>query len=311
VSEHLTCAGDVFRTPDGSVKLPLPGLDDEEGPRVPDGLPPVIDAHVHLFPDRLFDAIWAWFHTHGWPIRYPLYSEDIIRFLAEHGIEHIVALHYAHKPGIARGLNEYVAALASASPTVTGLATVHPQDDDAGDILHDAFALGLQGVKLHCHVQGMPVDDPRLDDAYRAAADAGKPMVIHAGREPKSPAYKVDPYTICSVDRVARVLDKHPRLTLCVPHLGADEFEGYAALVRRSDRLWVDTTMVIGSYLPLKEADPLNLFGERMERVLYGSDFPILPYAWDRELKVLRDANLPDAALEAVCAGNARTLFRL
>ena len=35
----------------GALARPLSGLDDEEGERAPQGLPPVVDAHVHVYPD--------------------------------------------------------------------------------------------------------------------------------------------------------------------------------------------------------------------------------------------------------------------
>ncbi|MGA9520451.1 MAG: hypothetical protein WBV82_03245 [Myxococcaceae bacterium] len=53
--------------------MPLPALDDAEGERLPALLPPVVDAHVHLFPDGVFEAIWRWFDQYGWPIRYKLH----------------------------------------------------------------------------------------------------------------------------------------------------------------------------------------------------------------------------------------------
>jgi hypothetical protein len=84
---------------------PLPALDDPEGERIPQAARGVVDAHVHLFPDALFERIWAWFADNGWPIRYRLHSEQVIAFLERRGVQRLVALHYAHKPGIARGLN--------------------------------------------------------------------------------------------------------------------------------------------------------------------------------------------------------------
>src|SRR5437870_1643998 len=108
------------------LAAPLPALGDPEGERVPEGLPPILDAHVHLFPDRLFEAVWRWFSQHGWPIRYRLRTPDVIEFLLSRGIRRIVALHYAHKPGMARGLNAYVADVCRRHPQVTGLATVFP-----------------------------------------------------------------------------------------------------------------------------------------------------------------------------------------
>ncbi len=38
---------------------------------------------------------------------------------------------------------------------------------------------------------------------------------------------------------------------------------------------------------------------------MYGSDFPNLPYAWDRELRRLCQANLPEALLVSVLGQNA------
>ncbi len=41
----------------GMLQTPLPALDDREGDHVPESLPEVIDAHVHLFPDNLFESM--------------------------------------------------------------------------------------------------------------------------------------------------------------------------------------------------------------------------------------------------------------
>ena len=65
--------------------LPRPAIHDEEGERVDPTLPFVVDAHVHLFPDRMFDAIWRWFDAHGWPIRYKLHTPQVIEFALSRG----------------------------------------------------------------------------------------------------------------------------------------------------------------------------------------------------------------------------------
>ena len=93
------------------LQTPLPAIGDCEGNHVPPNLPVVIDAHVHLFPDHLFASIWQWFDKFGWPIRYRLNSDGVIEFLLSRGVCHIVGLHYAHRPGVARDLNRYLAEL--------------------------------------------------------------------------------------------------------------------------------------------------------------------------------------------------------
>ncbi len=70
------CFASAARAP--GFTMPLPALDDEDGPRLPASLSPVVGAHVHIFPDRLFDAIWRWFDAYGWPIRHRLYSSDVV-----------------------------------------------------------------------------------------------------------------------------------------------------------------------------------------------------------------------------------------
>lgn len=288
---------------------PLPALADAEGPRVPGCLPAVIDAHVHVFPPGMFQAIWRWFDQHAWPVRYRLQAAEVVRFLLERGVERVVALHYAHKPGIARDMNAFVAELCRAEPRVHGLATVFPGEAGARNILEEAFAAGLGGVKLHCHVQCFSVDAPELEDVYRALVSHDLPLVIHAGREPKSPAYACDPHALCSAERMDALLRSYPSLRVCVPHLGADEFDAYARLLERHDNLWLDTTMAVAGYFPVP--DPWHLVELRPERVLYGTDFPNLPFAWDRELRRLSARGLPEPALAAVLGGTARELFRL
>jgi hypothetical protein len=286
----------------------LPFLDDPDGAAVPSGLPPVIDAHVHVFPHRLFGAVQQWFDRHAWKIRYRMSTAEIFDFLLSRGVRHIVALQYAHRPAMAAELNDYM--IAQCRPyagRVTGLATVFPGEANAADILQTAFDGGLAGVKLHAHVQCFDLAAETMAPILACCRRNDKPLVIHAGREPKSDAYRCDPHRICRVEKVQRVLEAFPGLKLCVPHLGFDELDAYRHLMDRHDNLWLDTTMVLADYFPL--AAPIDLRRYRPDRILYGSDFPNIPYPWDRELKKLAAAGLDDDLLERILNRNARELF--
>ena len=100
-------------------------FDEPDGLRVPEGVK-VVDAHVHLFPPSVFEAIWRWFDTNAWPIRYRLHAEQVVEFLIERGVTSFCALHYSHKPGMAAWLNRFVADVARAHSQVMPLATVLP-----------------------------------------------------------------------------------------------------------------------------------------------------------------------------------------
>jgi predicted TIM-barrel fold metal-dependent hydrolase len=287
----------------GMLQTPLPALDDREQNHVPQTLPAVIDAHVHLFPDNLFASIWQWFEKFGWPIRYRLKSAEAIEFLLSRGVRRIVGLHYAHRPGIARELNAYMAKLCRNFTQLTGMATVFPGEDEARQILAEAFDNGLSGVKLHCHVQCFDMLGPAMHEIYRLCQEFDKPLIMHVGREPKSPAYPCDPYELCSAVRLEQVLKRYPGLRVCVPHLGADEFDDYRCLLERYDNLWLDTTMTLADYLPF--ANIPDLAQMRADRLIFGSDFPNLPYAWDRELQQIARLNLTPERLSRLLSQNA------
>lgn len=293
------------------LNWPFPIESDPEGERVSPSLPFIVDAHVHLFPDPLFEAIWQWFERFAWSIRYPLKAPEIIEFLLSRGIGHIVALHYAHKPGIARMLNAYMAELCSLRPQVTGTATVFPGEEGAADILAEAFQLGLHGVKLHAHVQCFHMDSEAMHEVYEVCVARNKPLVMHVGREPKNPdyPYTCDPYSNCRSDKLEQILKDYPKLAVCVPHLGANEFLEYKKLLERYDNLWLDVSMVIADYLP--NSTPPCLAEMRADRIMYGTDFPHIPYAWDRELKRLCGLGLSEESMELILGRNAVEFFSI
>jgi predicted TIM-barrel fold metal-dependent hydrolase len=293
----------------GILQTPLPALDDREQDHVPQTLPAVIDAHVHLFPENLFASIWQWFEKFGWPIRYRLKATEVIEFLLSRGVSHIVGLHYAHRPGVASELNAYMAQLCRNFPQLTGMATVYPGEDRAGHILTEAFDKGLSGVKLHCHVQCFDMLGPAMHEIYRLCQESDKPLIMHVGREPKSPAYPCDPYALCSAARLERVIKEYPGLRVCVPHLGADEFDAYRSLLVRYDNLWLDTTMALADYLPFDNIPDLAQM--RADRLIFGSDFPNLPYAWDRELQRIDRLNLAPQRLSKLLSQNAVEFYAI
>lgn len=288
----------------------LPTLSDIEGVRVAAGLPPVVDAHVHIFPGNIFKAVRRWFDVNAWHIRYQLSTVEVFDFLLSRGVAHVVALQYAHAPGMAGDLNQYM--IEQCRPyrgRVTGLATVYPGEPDAGRILQHGFDAGLGGMKLHAHVQCFHLDSEDTGLLFDVCQSNNKPVVIHIGKEPKSPAYRCDTDQICSVEKLECVLKDFPKLKLCVPHLGFSETVEYHRLIERYDNLWLDTTMALTDYFPIKARIEINQY--RIDRIMYGSDFPNIPYAWDRELKLLTQFGLSQWQLDRLLNKNAAHFFGL
>ena len=86
-------------------------------------------------------------------------------------------------------------------------------------------------------------------------------------------------------------------------------YEVLKAQIEKYDNLWLDTTMMLAEYLPMEYFPDLADF--RNDRIMYGTDFPNLPYAWDREIKQLVRQNLPDRTLERILGLNAMEFYQI
>jgi uncharacterized protein len=270
----------------------------------------IVDAHVHLFPDRLAEAIRRWFSEHAWEIQYRVGVDEAVRTLREGGIERCVALPYAHKPGMAVALNDFTLRIAREYREIVPCCTVFPGEEGGEVLLERAFAEeGFHAVKIHSHVMRIAPDDARLEFVWRASARHRKPVVIHCGREPASGGYGTDVRALSGAARLRRALERHPNAICIVPHLGIDEPAEFEAMLDEFPNLYLDTTMAISGFFP--DPPDVDMLRRRPERILYGTDFPNLPYECDRELQVIRRLRLPAADEARVLGGNAQRLFAI
>ncbi|KXS19128.1 hypothetical protein M427DRAFT_469379 [Gonapodya prolifera JEL478] len=258
---------------------------------------PVVDAHVHVFPEKLMKAVQAFFRQFYAPVAYEGHTGS---FLLSHGVSHVVLISYAHKDGIAQGLNEYTLSLVKEYEKVfgagaaTGLATVHPGEKGAAGVVDEAIRSGLKGIKMHAHVQACRVNDPRMMEIYPVLVKHNAPILVHAGTLPNVaiPAKQLDDTRdVCHPDFVREVLERFPTLKMVIPHLGRGETEEYLKLMDKHPNLYLDTTTCFTSptYSDLSlDPSPLRAAILRFpDNVLYGSDFPNIGYRWDKELRCL------------------------
>lgn len=267
----------------------------------------VVDAHVHLMPDRLMQAIRdALGEAAGWSFDHPTDLDAITATLQEAGVERFVALPYAHRPGVADDLNEWVCETAATSELAVPFAAVHAGDDDVGGVVERAVAAGARGLKFQLPVQGFPADDPRLDPAYEVAADHDLPLMIHAGT---APMYRDDPNV--GVERFRSFLDSYPELRVCAAHMGAYEVDAFCELARTHENVFLDSTFAMSAVAEqYMEFDPSSVADETLvelsESVMYGSDFPNIPYPYQKERAHLLDRDLPDEVERDIFSRTAR-----
>jgi Predicted metal-dependent hydrolase of the TIM-barrel fold len=274
------------------------------------GIPGLADIHVHFLPEPMLQKVWAYFdaadQNYGapWPITYRFDEATRLAVLRGFGVRAIPALTYPHKPGMARWLNDWNADFARRVPDAVHCGTLYPEPD-AVAYVGEALALGAQLFKMHVQVGGYAPDDEQLDGAWEVLADAGAPVVIHAGSAPL-------PGEFTGSERIARVLAKHPRLTLVIAHAGMPEYHEFADLVERYDNVHLDTTMVATDFTdrfaPLPDGYVARLAGLG-DRVVLGSDFPNIPYPYAHQLEALARLDLGDDWMRKVLWDNGARLL--
>lgn len=268
---------------------------------------PVVDCHVHVLPPRLLDAIREWFEAEtAWTIP-PVDTETVVRRITRR-TDGLVFFPYAHEPGVAASMNEAASRWQQRLDHAVGLGTVHAADDRPGDIARDVFELGLQGIKLHCPVQGFPPDDERLDPVYESLVARDAPLVVHASTHP---FYRGNPDL--GPGPLRRVLERFPRLRVCVPHLGLFETADFLDLADEY-RVRFDTAVALGDAtherIGLRDGElPAERLQEYADRVMFGTDYPIRPLEYETAISSVREVFTD--RYEDVFYRNARQFYGL
>lgn len=276
------------------------------------GLPGLIDVHTHFMPERVMAKVWAYFDSAGpltgrpWPIAYRTGEEERLETLRGFGVRRFTALVYPHKPGMAAWLNTWAAAFAARTPDCLHTATFFPEPEAAGYVA-EAVEAGARVFKAHVQVGAYDPGDPLLDPVWGLLSDAGIPVVTHCGHGPVPGAYT-------GPEGAAKVLARHPRLPMVVAHMGMPDYGAFLDLAEAYPHVHLDTTMAFtrfseeGAPFPRDRMPQLAAAGER---VLFGSDFPNIPYGYRDALRALEGLDLGDAWLRRVCWENAARLFGL
>jgi predicted TIM-barrel fold metal-dependent hydrolase len=267
----------------------------------------MIDMHVHYFPPAVFRAIWRYFESKSlglWKIRYKQHTEKHIATLKSFGVTRFTTLLYAHKPGLADYLNEFIFEEAKIHPELIPFGTIYAGDGDVARRARRLFEeYNFAGIKLHPFVSLEQLDDPRFFSAYEIMQAKGKIVICHPGSGP------VYDHTD-GASRVENILREFPNLKIVIAHCGAFEYGDYPRLAREYPNVYFDTAMNCVHHNTFHNNCPgKNFFLEFEDRVLYGSDFPNIPYDYLDQSTSLKALQLGNTIERKIFTANAEKLL--
>ena len=276
------------------------------------GIPALIDIHTHFMPEPVMRKVWAYFSAGGhlvgrrWPIAYRGSEEDRLATIRSFGVRRFSSLCYPHKPRMAQWLNDWSASFADQHPDCLRSATFFPEEG-AATYVREAITDGTQVFKVHVQVGGYDVHDPLLDEVWMALEESGTPVILHGGDGPM-------PGKHTGASPMRRLLERFPELTMVAAHLGMPDYGEFLDMASDFPRVHLDTTMAFTRFteelMPFPRARLEDLYAQS-DRVVFGTDFPNIPYSYLHALDSLLDLSMGVEWERAVLHDNAARLLGL
>jgi predicted TIM-barrel fold metal-dependent hydrolase len=257
--------------------LPEPGIE----LRPPIRASGAIDVHAHLGPAP-------------WDVP-DVEPEELADLLAGHGIERAVASSVEGIASHAETGNAAMVAACAREPRLLGYLAADPNDSAStrAQLHRWGGAPGVVGIKIHCQYSEQPTGSAAIAELFELLAGHGRPVKIHVDGPDHSGALR-------------RLADRHPRLPIIAAHAGPGApSPDIARVAAATTNVYLE---LASSFAGLRDVREVVQVAGR-ERVLFGTDAPLLDPAW--VLGTYHDAGLDATGAGEVYRGNAERLFQL
>ncbi|MCL2759509.1 MAG: amidohydrolase family protein [Treponema sp.] len=274
-----------------------------------------IDSHVHVTPPDII-ANWEKYaekEPHFSAISHSKVNkfaaaEDVITALNKDGFDKAVIFGFGFRdPGLCRYVNDYVIEkVREFSDKLIGFAVVSPGAAGSSAEIERCYNAGLRGVgELFPVGQGFNLEDKNETDAIaRICSRLGIPLMLHAN-EPVGHDYPG------KSDAPLRLLEtfvkNYPDLKIIFAHFGGGIFlyETMKEINESFKNVYYDTAAApfLYDYRIYNAIKALGL----CEKILFGSDYPILPLS--RYFDALEQSDLTIKEKELILGGNSQKLL--
>jgi len=231
---------------------------------------PLIDFHVHAFPDKvapnavaaLIKAVGPINHTNGT-------LADTIRMQREElGTSRFVLYNIPTTPHQQRRANDFVlAANGGDDGHIISFGSLHPRAEDAMEELRRLIDAGLRGIKFHPEYQDFDIDDPAVYPLYEAIAKAGLVMTFHGGEDP---AFRGRTHS--SAQRTAKMVRDFAGAKIVVAHMGNTEDGTEPLEYLCGADCWLDTSMA-AQFMPHRQFEAI-VKAHGPDKIVFATDCP-------------------------------------
>jgi predicted TIM-barrel fold metal-dependent hydrolase len=279
----------------------------------------IIDTHTHLFPEKIRKNRETYFPDE--PAFQKLYqspkskligAREMLASMDANQVDKSVIFGFPWKDeGLFKRHNDYISEVVGRYPDrFIGLGCFDPFSDRSAEEAQRCIQEGgLSGIgELAFYQSGIEKASlAKLKPVMELCRDRNLPVLIHTN-EPVGHQYPgKTPNTLA---QIYQLVDTFPQNNIVLAHWGGGLF--FFSLLKkevkhRLNRVYFDTAASPYLYDPSVYRLAIELVGA--EKILFGSDFPLLPPAtYFEEMKA---AGLSDEELGQICGLNAAKLFNV
>ena len=279
----------------------------------------IIDAHTHIFPAEIRKNREAYFSDE--PSFKKLYqspksrligAQEMLSIMDESRVNSAVIFGFPWKNSkLYKRHNDYIREVVDRYPDrFIGLGCFDPFSDGAADEARRCLKKGaLSGIGELAFYQSGIEDTAlkRLAPVMEICRDRNVPVLIHTN-EPIGHSYPgKTPNTLAQIYQLVQTF---PQNKIILAHWGGGLF--FFSLLKKEIKqslrhVYFDTAA--SPYLYDADVYRLAIQLVGVEKILFGSDFPLLPPA--RYFDEMKAAGLSEAEMQLICGGNAAKLFNV
>jgi hypothetical protein len=171
------------------------------------------------------------------------------------------------------------------------------------------YKSGVKGIKIYPTLQFLNPSDKKLFPLYKEMISYGLPLFIHTGCDP---GFWELP-NLCEYAnpvRAEKLIKKFPELKVILCHMGAYSairpgifFREAVELAKKYSNVYLDTSAV-DPYLILSAIKHVG-----PEKVIFGTDYPVLGLTWERLLHNALSLNIDKDAKDMIMYSNISRLL--
>ena len=267
----------------------------------------MIDAHVHLFPDDIVWRFYAWIEKkHKLKAVMPIEWKKALNVLKNMGVKQIFNLTHAITPEYSEKLNRWQGELKKKYGFIT-FGAFHPENSE--ELLIKAFEnKWIDGLKLHPPVQKFRPDSKEALKIYDLLEELKKPLYIHTGWFPDNGFQYSD-------SKMYEPLIYNYNIPVILAHmmLGKPKelrkfLDARKNVYTETSNALIDITVidpVTGEKVKWLSEEVVNLIEDYPNRILYGSEIPLVWWKPEKTLKNLLKLNVDEKIKEKILWKNA------